>query len=470
VSWPIRNQILVPFAALLVAAVTTIAVSSAWLAARRSEQQTVQQLHQWTATLSQSNFPFAPNVLEKMRGLSGAHFIAWGPEGEVDASTVPLDDSIIETLRNMPILDGKSSLQQYPALELDGGRYFAAAVRRADPGAGSLLVLYPERSWRQARWDAAMPPLAVGAGTILLMGMVSAWLAQRMGQRIRSVQRQVAAIADGEFREITLDGRSDEIQELSASVNRMSRQLQALQQTIRQSERSRLLGQIAGGLAHQLRNAVTGARMAVQIHARRCTPSATDESLSVALRQLALTEEQLKGLLSLGRESQRPREACDLNRLVEDVASLVGPLCQHTHVQLTCTLAEHVPIVQGDGETLRGALLNLTLNAIEAAGPGGCVDLSVEGHDGEVRVLICDNGPGPAAKVAGSLFEPFVTSKPEGVGLGLALAKQAAEDHGGSLGWERVSERTRFCLKLPAEANGTNEVDSPQLVQAGTKN
>jgi signal transduction histidine kinase len=469
VSWPIRNQILVPFAALLVAAVTTIAVSSAWLAARRSEQQTVQQLHQWTATLSQSNFPFAPNVLEKMRGLSGAHFIAWGPEGEVVASTAPLDDAILETLRNIPVLDGKSSLRQYPALELDGGRYFAASVRRADPGAGSLLVLYPEQSWRQARWDAAMPPLAVGAGTILLMGIVSAWLAQRMGQRIRSVQRQVAAIADGEFREITLDGRSDEIQELSASVNRMSRQLQALQQTIRQSERSRLLGQIAGGLAHQLRNAVTGARMAVQIHARRCTPSTTDESLSVALRQLALTEEQLKGLLSLGRESERPREACDLNRLVEDVASLVGPLCQHTHVQLTCAPAEHVATVRGDAETLRGALLNLALNAIEAAGPVGCVELNIAIVGRDVLVTICDNGPGPAAHVAGSLFEPFVTSKPEGVGLGLALAKQAAEDHGGSLSWERVDASTRFCLRLPAELPSAHEIDAPRLIPARLK-
>src|SRR5260370_30990142 len=160
----------------------------------------------------------------------------------------------------------------------------------------ALCVLYPEERWSQARWDAAFPPLAVGAGAGLLGSVVSGWLAQRFSRRIRLLQRQVAAIAAGDLREIATNARQDEIQDLTPSVNSMSAQLRQMQGTIRQSERARLLAQLAGGLAHQLRNAVTGARMALQLHQRRCEPLPDDKSVSVALRQLPLTESQVLAL------------------------------------------------------------------------------------------------------------------------------------------------------------------------------
>ena len=112
----------------------------------------------------------------------------------------------------------------------------------------------------------------------------------------------------------------------------MSLQLKAMQQTIHQSERARLLAQLAAGLAHQLRNSLTGARISVQLHARRHPAAADDQTLTVALRQLALTEEQVKGLLSIGRLERQPAELCDLRQLLADVAFLVDPACQHAKV------------------------------------------------------------------------------------------------------------------------------------------
>ena len=114
----------------------------------------------------------------------------------------------------------------------------------------------------------------------------------------------------------------------------MCDQLKQMRQTIRQSERTRLLAQFAAGLAHQLRNSLTGARLSVQLHARRFPPRAGDETLDVALRQLAMTEEQVKGLLSLGRVERQPHAPCDLGRLLGDVALLVDPSCQHAGVDL----------------------------------------------------------------------------------------------------------------------------------------
>ncbi len=451
VRWPIRNQILVPVAALLTAAVTLIAVFSAVLATRRSEEQTLRHLQEVIATLGQSNFPLAPNVLEKMRGLSGADFVVRNSEGELVAATLRETDELRAALKQIPSSDKFASLRTYPALTLEGQSYLVSAVR--SPGAETaLIVLYPEQSLRQARWEAALPPLAVGAATILLMVLLSAWLAQRLSRRIQSVQTQVAAIAGGEFIEIETGQRDDEIRELTSSVNEMSRQLRQMQQTIRQAERSRLLGQLAGGLAHQLRNAVTGARLAVQLHLRRCVGKQEgDDSLTVALRQLSLTEEQIKGFLSLGRQEQKPAAPCDLARLIAEIAALVGPTCEHAQVRFEYAAASGLPGLVADIQGLRGAVLNLTLNAIEAAGPGGEVQLKANELSlaNALLIEVRDNGPGPPSELTEALGEPFVTGKPEGVGLGLALARQVAIDHGGMLTWERESQQTCFRLTLP---------------------
>ena len=450
--WPIRNQILVPVAALLTAAVTLIAVFSAVLATRRSEEQTLRHLREVIATLGQSSFPLAPNVLDKMRGLSGADFVVRDAEGRLIAATLENTAGLASFLKQIPPSEEFASLRKYPAVTLEGQRYLVSAVR--NPGSAeqsTLIVLYPEQSLRQARWEAALPPLAVGAATILLMIVLSAWLAQRLSRRIQSVQQQVAAIAGGQFIEVETGQRQDEIRELALSVNEMSRQLRQMQQTIRQAERSRLLGQLAGGLAHQLRNAVTGARLAVQIHVRRCLGTAnSDDSLNVALRQLSLTEEQVKGFLSLGRQERKPPEPCDLAELVQEIAALVGPTCEHAQVTFQYHVQPDLPNIAADIQGLRGAVLNLTLNAIEAAGPHGEVSLRVSRQPASnaIQIEIRDNGAGPPPELAEALGEPFITGKPEGVGLGLALAKQVAADHGGTLTWERNNGQTYFRLNI----------------------
>lgn len=467
--WPIRNQILIPVALLLTVAVTLIAVSSAVLAARRSETQTLRHLRQVIETLEQVSFPFAPNVLEKMRGLSGAEFVARNEQGTVTGATLPVDDTLSADLRTIPVGVPQSTTESdpvanYPVATVQGRQYrVSAIIGSRDLGRTTLIVLFPEQSLRQARWEAALPPLAIGIATLLLMVAVSAWLSQRLGQRIRSVQLQVAQIALGHFVEVEAGSQHDEIRDLATSVNEMCGQLRQMQQTIRVAERSRLLGQLAGGLAHQLRNAVTGARLAVQIHAKRCHPElnrpregsagleSTDDSLNVALRQLALTEEQVKGFLALGRQERRPPEPCQIASLISEIESLVGATCEHAQVQFESRTEPNLPMIQADRQGLRGALLNLVLNAIEAVGPAGQVQLGATQKDQQIVIEIRDNGSGPPEDLADTLGEPFVTGKPEGVGLGLALARQVAGDHGGHLDWSREAGWTRFRLTLPIE-------------------
>jgi signal transduction histidine kinase len=293
----------------------------------------------------------------------------------------------------------------------------------------------------------------LGAGSLGLMALITSWIAHRISSRIRRVRRQVALIAAGDFRTPDpgpgSEQERDEVGDLSRSIHRMCIQLAEMRRTIEQTERARLLARFGAGLAHQLRNSLTGARMSVQLHARRYPAPEGDESLNVALRQLAMTEEQVKGLLSLGRVERRPPEVFDLGPLLADVAFLVHPSCQHAKVALQQPQGEEPLTLRADRSSLRAAVLNLTLNAIEAAGPGGAVRLEARSRGDEVAIDVADTGPGPPPELATALCEAFVTSKPEGVGLGLALAQQVATEHGGRLSWTRAGGETRFCLALP---------------------
>ena len=117
---------------------------------------------------------------------------------------------------------------------------------------------------------------------------------------------------------------------------------------------------------------------------------------------------------------------------------------------------DHLHVAGADAEALRQVIANLLQNALEAVAAGraadgrrGLVRLAADARQGCWRLTVCDNGDGPPEGVRRALFDPFVTSKPEGVGLGLALSRQAAEQHGGRIDWRREQGVTRFTLALP---------------------
>jgi signal transduction histidine kinase len=324
------------------------------------------------------------------------------------------------------------------------------------PG-GWLVVLYPEENWAATLWQAAYPALLVGTVAIAALVVVTMLLAHRFVQPIRRLGDRAEAIAEGNFELLPVAQRNDEIRDLTICINRMAERLSRFEKEVRRHEQLRTLGQLGAGLAHQLRNAATGGRMAIELHQMRCASREDEEekeSLEVALRQLRLMESYLQRFLALGQTHNAPHEPLALETLVEDALDLVRTRAAHVGVELVSRRFSNGTMVSGDADALRQLFVNLLINAIEAVSGSDTgakrveVEIASDGNQ-KASVKISDNGPGIAAKVADRLFEPFVTDKPEGTGLGLYVAHQTVEAHQGLIRWQRQNGMTCFEVELP---------------------
>jgi signal transduction histidine kinase len=306
-----------------------------------------------------------------------------------------------------------------------------------------VLILSSHEHVRQLEREAVAGPVLTGLFILVLTMLATTLVAHRIGRRMRNVGAHVARIAGGEFDPMPLDDRNDEIRDLSASVNRMGESLKSLTESIRESERTHLTAQVVGGLAHQIRNAITGIRMAIQVHRRRCA-AGPDASLDVALTQIALTEQQIRGLLELTRNERRVAAPGRPRLLLEEIAAMIEPVCEHRRIEFSCAIDCPTDVTVSDADAFRSAVLNLCMNGVEAAGSQGEVGLTAALHSETLHVLVTDTGAGVPPDLIDEVFRPYFTTKPEGIGLGLSLVRQAAENLGGSVEVRRDAERTLF--------------------------
>jgi hypothetical protein len=446
----LTRRLVIPVIGLVLAAVLANVGFGAWLAARRSLAAASAAQERVAAALESFRVALSPQVLEALQQLTGSHFVVWnGTSRTVGISTLPPDQAALA-----------AGAADAGSVVIKGRRHRVGLVRSQGARPESVLVLTPLRGILTTAFDAAWPVLAVAAATLAVLVPLGLHTTRTLAARIGAVERQVGRIAQGEFGQELVDAGgpqpADEIGRLVTGVNRMSATLASLRGSLVAGERQRLLGQLAAGFAHELRNAITGARLAIDLHRRRCHPpagrSAEDDGLAVAVRQLGIVEEEVRGLLALGQPASAAAAAVSLDvaEVCAEVRDLTTPRCVHVGVCLECDVPAGIVVV-GRREALRAALVNLALNGIDAAGPGGTVRIVADRAHDRLRLVVEDSGPGPPPELADTLHEPFVTGKPEGIGLGLAVVKAVAEEHGGELSWSRSDGLTRFAISLPAQ-------------------
>jgi signal transduction histidine kinase len=455
----LRYRLLLPLTLLLVGD----AAATAWAAmtaARGAERRLASQQWAVARTLAESTFPLKEPVLKQMKGLSGAEFLLARDERPLE-STFP--DPKPAPPADVPTAAQPQEDEEHllgPPVEVRGMPYrcLRLPLKAPHPNPGcDLYIFYPESLRQTAVRDATRPLIVLGGiGGLAAVALAFAF-GSRLVTRIRDLDARTRLIAAGDFRPMLLPPANDELRDLCEAVNEMARRLAAFQEELQRDERLRVLGQFSGGLAHQLRNAAAGAKLAVELFLAE-NPSADPEPLRVALRQLARIESNLRQFLALGKPPADVRQSCDIGKLIEQAVSLLKPQCQHAGTLLVWNAPSEAILVRGDPTQLAHLLGNVIGNAVEAAGAGGTVEVLVSTRgvsEGTIAVETSDTGAGPPAGIAERLFEPFVTGKQEGIGLGLAVAKQAADVHGGRLSWERRDGKTVFRIELPRQSSSS---------------
>ncbi|NPV03230.1 MAG: PAS domain S-box protein [Syntrophaceae bacterium] len=243
----------------------------------------------------------------------------------------------------------------------------------------------------------------------------------------------------------------------------------------REGERNKQLafiGQMAAGLAHELRTPLQSISGSIQILRRDLKLEPTDERLmQVILRGKDQMESLVRNFLLMARANRGSRSVTDIGRLVEDVTeSLTVGADWNPRVELRKELGQGLKVM-GDPAEIRQVLWNLMINAIQAMPEGGTLTVTAapEGENGSsraVRVEIGDSGSGIAPDQLEKIWEPFYTTKERGSGLGLAIVRRIVESHGGSVEVQsEVSRGTRFAVRFPRiapeESDGTGEEGHP---------
>ena len=456
---PMQLQLLLPMLSIIVLAIVMASAASAYLTVSYASRGQAEQLNRVVRTLADAGFPLSRRVLEQMSALSGGEFVLVDENRRVLYSTMALGEEDLGALQRMREEGGLESFSKATETMLSGGTYLTDLVPVVGRGraAGSewLVVLYPKDRWWALARRVSYPILCAGLVAVLFAIVVSTFLAGRLVQPIKALGRQAEAIAAGRFQPMQIPPRNDEISDLALSINKMTEKLGRFESEVRYSERLRTLGQLGAGMAHQLRNSATGARMAIELHQRQCRGAHDKESLGMALQQLALMDSYLQRFLHLGRTASAPPQRIQLQSVVEDALRLVRPAFDHAKIQWSFRKPAHRIVVEGEPESLRELLVNLLLNAMEGAGresgmaPRVVVELEMAGTD-RAALRVHDSGPGPDPATGERMFEPFVTEKPEGTGLGLYVARQIAEAHRGSIRWGRREDMTCFTVDLPA--------------------
>ncbi len=269
----------------------------------------------------------------------------------------------------------------------------------------------------------------IGLGSFWLVALLFAlWL----GRKVTLPMSKLAAVLPKVGSDEHLDGLPTsgplEIRELSAALKQTHESLKSEREKRRHAERLALLGQMAAGLAHEVRNPVSAIQLHAQLMERACElPEKTSASTIIA--EARRIENLVNQWMEFARPSGIRKEPLDLHSLFEDLTTALQPQADHSGAILSVEFSSDDCQIKGDRERLRQVFWNILLNAIQSMPDGGRIAVKISKN----QVTIEDEGVGFSDEALRHFGEPFHSEREGGMGLGLAVSKEIVEAHGGKL-------------------------------------
>ena len=434
----LRWRIALPFAVLFAAVFTAVTVVAAALVVRAVERRLASRADHLATILAQApGLEASPSLLGYIRDGFEAD-VAVEVRGAVSATTIPaVAESLTAGLQQGSIRRESGTLQPFGS--------FLVTWSPISPDRNLLLLYRPEIV--EAAKVGALGPLILVAGIGLVLVCVLAYLTARtIARPIERLSVTAREVAGGKLDvKMVHVGGGSEIDRLVGAFRDMLEGLKMHQEKQLQAERLAVLGQMAAGVAHEIRNPLSAMKMTVQMLREE---AADREPHDLLLREIERLELAASELFNSAHPARLQKERAELTEISKEVLTLLRPQLDHLSVRVERKFSSPME-ADVDRNIFKRAIMNLVLNGAQAVNNGGTLTVGTEGRNGQTRFFVRDNGPGIPEEVQGRLFEPFVTTKKEGIGLGLAVTKRLVEDHGGTIGFDTSPTGTTFWIDLP---------------------
>jgi len=280
--------------------------------------------------------------------------------------------------------------------------------------------------------------LALTTGFVLTLAMMVYVIARAL-RPLTKLSDTCAAIAAGDLRSVSTQGASGEIRALEETFNQMVHSLQEkelVEAKLRQAQRLSALGNLAAGVAHDVRNPLNAIKL-LSSHALDALDGEEESRAAKPLRTIRDEVARLEGIvssfLSLAKESELAPEPYRVDTLLAECVRLFQKDAEGRQVRLDCELRAGDRTLVLDPKQMTRAVLNVLLNALEASPAGGRVRLTSRLTDRTCEIEIRDDGAGLAREALERVFDPYYTTKPGGTGLGLSITRGIIEEHGGMI-------------------------------------
>ena len=305
-----------------------------------------------------------------------------------------------------------------------------------------------------------MRAVAVGAvwTAILLGGLLAFILVNQIFNPLRRLVGEGGAGGGGMTSADEVKAVRDRVHTLMEDVDETKTQLERSQEHLLQAEKMAMVGRLAAGVAHSVRNPLTSVKMRLfSLNRSLDLPSTQKEDLDVISEEIRHIDNIVQNFLEFSRPPKLKMQRVSPSDVVDMGLQLLRHRLDSYDARVDVDRRQRLPKINADPEQLKEVLVNLLVNACEAMGTGGRIRILeregvVEPMGRAVMIRVSDDGPGIPQAIQEDLFQPFFSTKEEGTGLGLSIANRIVREHGGWLNLvSKEGKGATFTITLPCK-------------------
>ena len=466
--YSIQTKIVLPFLLLFAVVAVVLSLVSIEIFAWKYSEQFTRETEGWFDTIIETGY-FNEEDHEKLKRAYSVEIMIFGSDYTLNATTLDglsnIESDWTQLADKMRLREIKPSLESPDRTSVTrdvtiNGKPYKVFYLPLELGR-FFCLLRPMDAISEAKRTLTWYMLSISVLVTGLVALISHLIGRNLTNPIKVLVDSTTRVATGNLDEPCEIKTHDEIGDLAAAFNQMTRDLKQSRDKLLQAERLATAGKMSASFAHEIRNPLSSMRMLAQMLMQKPEMAVEkhQQSLRYILEEIERIDVIVKGLMDFARPTALNLVKQPIAPVLQAVLALMEANLSHHQIELMLDVSPETPEIEFDSDKLKQAFMNVVLNAMEAMPEGGVLKVStIIDENNSVGIKVADTGVGIPDEDLAHLFEPFFTRKTKGTGLGLANVKRIFEEHGGRVEIESVlGEGTTVLMALPMTISGLSK-------------